>query len=102
MRKLFYQPLKEFLIQQFDDTITVSFSRIEEILGRKLPPTAYENPTWWTNNPTGHSQAKAWLGAGFRPEPVVTSSRLVVFKRPVPRQSSGMAEDAVEFKPTET
>ena len=99
MKNLVYQPLTNFLRQQSSDVISLSFSRIEEILGRKLPATAYGNPTWWTNNPTGHSQAKAWLAAGFQAEPVTPSTEMAVFKRLVRNQRHGdTSEAAHEFK----
>jgi hypothetical protein len=98
MKKPIYQPLTDFLLQQSYSIVSFSFSELEEVLGRKLPPTAYKNPAWWTNNPTGHSQAKAWLAASFHAEPVVTDSKTVVFKRLVRSQSrGGMSEAAREF-----
>jgi hypothetical protein len=103
MKKLVYEPLTDFLARHPEEKITISFSKIEDVLGRKLPPTAYGNEAWWTNNPAGHSQAKAWLAAGFRAEPVDITSKLVVFKRVQPKLSvAGMAEEPREFKPAET
>lgn len=81
MRRYIYQQLEEFLRGISGPKISLPFPKIEEILGRKLPPTAYGNDTWWTNNPTGHSQAKAWLAAGFEMDRVDRAAMTVVFRR---------------------
>lgn len=105
MRRYLYQPLEEFLRDSSGPEISLPFSRLEEILGRRLPPTAYGNDTWWTNNPTGHSQAKAWLAAGFETQSVDRAAMTVVFRRmgalPARRQEEtrGMSEAHRTFEP---
>jgi hypothetical protein len=80
-RSHIYKPLEEFLRDVSSSEISLSFKEVEEILGFRLPATAYGNDTWWTNNPTGHSQAKAWLAAGFERESVDRVAQMVVFRR---------------------
>ena len=92
MRNLIYQPLTSFLLTQQNAQVFLSFKEIEEILGRKLPPHAYENDTWWTNNPTGHSQAKAWLAAGFERAIVDRLAMTVIFKRKITQVPAGKYE----------
>lgn len=60
-----YQPLKNHLAAQPSPQVTMSFSQIERVLGRPLPPSArgVSKRQWWANTDT-HSQAKAWLEAG--------------------------------------
>lgn len=62
-----YQPLQSHLRGQAAPKVTMSFSQIERVLGRPLPPSARGDSKrqWWANTDT-HSQAKAWLAAGRR------------------------------------
>lgn len=105
MRTYIYQPLEDFLRGISGSTVSLPFPKIEEILGRRLPPTAYGNDTWWTNNPTGHSQAKAWLAAGFETDSVDRAAMMVVFRRraglPAGKQDEvrGMSEAHRTFEP---
>ncbi|HEY4123402.1 MAG TPA: hypothetical protein VGM36_02240 [Rhizomicrobium sp.] len=105
MRKYVYQQLEQFLRTVSGPTVSLPFPKIEEILGRKLPPTAYGNDTWWTNNPTGHSQAKAWLAAGFEMDGVDRAAMVVVFRRKAGSSADkqnevrGMSEAHRNFEP---
>jgi hypothetical protein len=83
-----YTPLQKWLVVQpiSVDCFTVTFEQIEGVLGLSLPPTARNNPTWWTNNPNRHSQAKAWLDAGFLTEQVNIADETLVFRRAVFRE----------------
>ena len=61
-----YSPLQQRLANAAQDSVTMSFEEIERVLGRKLPPSAYDEQIkrqWWANTDT-HSQARAWLGVG--------------------------------------
>lgn len=58
-----YQKLEEWL--KNPQELTLTFSQIESILGFKLPPSASEYGQWWENDES-HSQAKAWLSAGYK------------------------------------
>lgn len=61
-----YSPLQQRLANAAQDSVTLSFEEIERVLGRKLPPSAYDEQIkrqWWANTDT-HSQARAWLRAG--------------------------------------
>ncbi len=79
---LAYGPLEHFLAQQPGDEVPMTFEQFERIIGRKLPHSAYkEGNAWWSNNATNHSQAKAWLSAGFEAVNVVRKAKKLVFKR---------------------
>ncbi|MDE2134786.1 MAG: hypothetical protein KGM97_08585 [Alphaproteobacteria bacterium] len=79
---LAYDPLEHFLAQQPGDEVPMTFEQFERIIGRKLPHSAYkEGNAWWSNNATNHSQAKAWLSAGFEAVNVVRKAKKLVFKR---------------------
>lgn len=61
-----YRPLEQHLVKAAPARITFSFAEIERLLGRRLPPSAYDDKIkrqWWANTDT-HSQARAWLNAG--------------------------------------
>lgn len=58
-----YKPLEEYLNTV---TVTLSYGEIEGILGFKLVDTAYNREQWWENNTNQHTQANAWLNAGWK------------------------------------
>jgi hypothetical protein len=58
-----YAPLYDYLRAQQNDTVVLSFPEIERILNAQLPPSAYNHRPWWANG--GHTQANAWMAAGF-------------------------------------
>ena len=79
-----YDPLSRELGRTRVQTIRLTFSEIEEILGRPLPPSAYKFSAWWGNESSrkaGHTQAMAWLQAGFAAR-VSLKQRAVEFHRP--------------------
>lgn len=46
---------------------SATFEELERVLGFPLPPSARRHGGWWTNTLDGtHSQARAWLEAGWR------------------------------------
>lgn len=64
-RSLKYIRLAAFLADQPDtvDKLVMSITRIEEIVGERLPASA-KFPSWWRNdNHRAHS--RAWLTAGW-------------------------------------
>ena len=58
----------------------MTFAEIEEVLGSTLPPWAYEYQAWWANDKS-HSQARAWLGAGWKTTHANVNEKSVVFVR---------------------
>lgn len=77
MRK--YAPLAEHLKQSGSPMVEMSFDEIASIVGG-LPESATKYGQWWEN--TGHhSQAKAWLEAGYKVASVDRQERRVRFAR---------------------
>jgi hypothetical protein len=76
-----YEPLPQFLQGAGVASRRMGFGEIEQILGFKLPKSAYEHEAWWSNNATGHSHARAWLASGWRTEAVDLKGRKVTFQR---------------------
>jgi hypothetical protein len=61
-----------------DKSCVLDFSQLEEILGSRLPLSARVFRGWWANDLT-HTQAKAWLAAGWKTGEVGIKDRRVQF-----------------------
>ena len=77
-----YGPLKEYLLglPKSKTDVTLRFAEIEEIIGAKLPKSAFEYPAWWANQ-SHNVQAPAWTNAGFVVDAVDFARRTVRFRR---------------------
>ena len=62
---------------------TLSFRKIEEIMGDRLPSSAYDNVQWWSNA-WSRSPSEAWLRVGWKVEEVDLGRKEVVFRRDKP------------------
>ncbi|MFD0587734.1 hypothetical protein ACFQZE_06945 [Paenibacillus sp. GCM10027627] len=58
-----YEPLRRYLDTY---TITLTYQEIEEILGFKLPDSAYIHSAWWDNGTGNHVQTEGWVDAGWK------------------------------------
>ncbi|MDP1793188.1 MAG: hypothetical protein Q8K63_03535, partial [Acidimicrobiales bacterium] len=77
-----YQPLGDFLRATDANAVRLSFRRIEDILGCKLPASARRYSQWWANDRTGnHTQAQAWMAAGRKVVQVDLIDQRVMFIR---------------------
>lgn len=85
-----YAPLAIWLQVQppEKELVKPTFARIEEIIGGKLPESAYKNRAWWANDSKGHVQSKQWLDVGWRVASVNMSERVVRFARIKERQKA--------------
>lgn len=82
-RKSVYEPLRLRLLRESNQSLRLTFAEIEAILGRKLPRSAHTFSAWWSNESSmkvGHTQAKAWMEAGFRAHASI-KNRMVEFRR---------------------
>lgn len=86
-----YAPIAEFLVDQSADRIRLDFEALERLLGAPLPKSADEYQAWWANDES-HSQAKAWLEAGWQTENLNLARRTVEFVR-VRKKKPGPARD---------
>lgn len=90
-----YEPLKRYLETTARPAVPLTFKQIETILGAALPASARKHAAWWSNSPTGHVNAQAWLDAGYASEQVdLVGERLVFARRPRANGPAGVAEDA--------
>ena len=78
-RKSKYEPLSEFLMSQ-QVPITVSFEKIEDVLGFKLPNSAFTHSAWWANS-DAKPQGRAWGKVGLAATRLRLGSREVTFAR---------------------
>jgi hypothetical protein len=64
-----------------ETTHTLSFDRIEGILGFRLPKSAREYQAWWANQTGGgHVQSEAWVANGWHSEQLSLAGKHVTFK----------------------
>lgn len=76
-----YGHLRDRLAESAASVVTLSHADLESLVG-ELPASALRHRAWWSNNPTRHVQAKAWLSAGYRTADVGPDS--VTFVRALP------------------
>ena len=76
-----------------EETLTLSLDQIEQINGNELPWSAHiYGAAWWANDKRGHTQARAWLDAGFLAIPNSGRyCRIVMFKKLRPKPQVGPA-----------
>ncbi len=73
-----YAPLGEYLEGSRLHGMTLIFKEIERIIGSELPASARSHPSFWAND-LQHSQARAWIGAGWASSGVSTARQTVTF-----------------------
>lgn len=63
-----YDLLIEHLRNTPEEKTRLSFNRIEEIIGGRLPPSARSHAAWWANSSPKdtHTWAHAWQAAGWK------------------------------------
>ena len=73
-----YDPLRDHLASHTEDTVTMTFPQVEELVG-SLPPTARSTRQWWAND--SKVQAKAWRAAGWHVDSASLGTEQVIFGR---------------------
>ena len=63
-----YRPMQLYFEKCRGHSVTLTYEQFEQILGDKLPMSAYKYPAWWGNG--GHEHADSWLGSGWKVEEV--------------------------------
>jgi hypothetical protein len=85
MARSVYEPLRHWLSSCGQDTVNLDFAEIEQILGRKLPPSAYRHDLWWHNendSASTHTQSRlGWMAAGYVVRSVDRIDPCVIFIR---------------------
>jgi len=77
-----YAPLHRHLAAVSKDTKSyeMSFDEISTVMGADLPKSAYDHRAWWANTES-HSQALAWISAGWKVDGVDLDKQLIHFVR---------------------
>ena len=76
-----YQRLYSHLCSLPNREWKVSFDDIEAVLGFELPESARLHRPWWSNQIDGHSQAIAWMVAGWETAEVDVPGETLLFRR---------------------
>jgi len=76
-----YQPLEAHLRKSGQETVSMTFSEIEEVIGAELPASAFKHRGWWSNNPSNSVITHAWLDAGYKSANVDIPGRRLMFRR---------------------
>ena len=79
-----YDPLEQYLrsLPVSQQTLTLSFDVIEQILNDSLPASAYEEREWWGNQKQGTNvEVIAWMDAGWMVDTVEFREKWVRFVR---------------------
>lgn len=88
-----YEPLGDYLRKQGKERVPMTFSEIEKITGRSLPPSAIKHRPWWSNNARNSAMTKVWLDAGYESEQVDMTARKLVFRRVRGAKGTGSRDD---------
>ena len=75
-----YSAFKEYLKRSQKQKEILTYNEIEEILGFELPESAHNYRQWWENG-GGHTQANAWLEAGWKVDSVDLGSYVTFIKK---------------------
>lgn len=78
-----YLPLHKYLDGRYADTVVLTFSEVEDLLGITLPDAARLDPAWWGSgepDSTPSPQSHSWTRANRTAKPNVMAN-IVVFER---------------------
>ena len=65
MEKYNYKKFAKFLINNEDVVIKITYDKLEEILGKKLPKSAYIHSAYFSNSKS-HPISKVWVELGYK------------------------------------
>ena len=76
-----YDPLCYYLLSVDTDTVTLTFSEIETIIGDNLPPYTFTYQAWWANDVTHNQAMSGWLAADWHSVLIDVPGKAVKFRR---------------------
>lgn len=83
-----YDSLARFLAELEADSVTLTFSRVGELVAGGLPQSAYDHRPWWANRSDGNgSQNQGWQSVGWESSDVDMDAQSVTFNRLIKRRS---------------
>jgi hypothetical protein len=78
-----YLPLHKYLDGRYADTVVLTFSEVEDLIGITLPAVAHTEAAWWDNGDGGSGaspQSHSWTRANRTAKPNMPA-KIVVFDR---------------------
>ncbi len=78
-----YLPLKEYLKALNKNKVILSHKKIESILNKHLPKSAYKYKEFWGNNRAnnqGADHSNSWLEIGWEVEKIDLENEVIHFK----------------------
>ena len=72
-----YHNLYVYLNKQMEDRVTLSYEKMESILGFPLPKSAYSYNAWWANGENSHQHASTWMDANYKVEEIKLGDYIV-------------------------
>ena len=93
-----YAPLADHLRGSGQAALPMTFADIEQIIGAKLPQSAFTHRAWWSNNATNNVMTRVWLEAGYTTAEVDMAAHTLVFRKaaqygPAAKSGSGALRD---------
>lgn len=79
MPKYNYKRLIEFLNDQVDVLVKITYSQMEELLGKELPKSAYKYQAYFSNSDS-HVISAIWLELGYIQIELILGEYLVLKK----------------------
>ncbi|MBE0681129.1 MAG: CBS domain-containing protein [Anaerolineales bacterium] len=76
-----YTALANWLAEQKEEQVSLTFEQIEGIIRSPLPDSALQLRAWWANDRVGHYHSILWLEAGWKVNYVNLSEKQVIFTR---------------------
>ena len=76
-----YTPICNYLTGLEKDSVSLSFTEVEEIIGRGLPDSARKYRLWWENDETHTQAVNGWMAAGWQTADVDLHAMTVRFSR---------------------
>jgi hypothetical protein len=79
-----YESLGKYLESTDKDIVNLTFTKIEKILGFKLPNSLYEHPATWYGTAEGsptHRWKVVWCNYGYKVEKIDLNAKYVIFRR---------------------
>ena len=74
-----YRRLKEYLFNSKKKIIKLKFSQVEDIVGFKLPESAYLYRAWWANS--SHNALRVWVPIGWYVSDIDFNKKYVEFEK---------------------
>ncbi len=83
-----YDRLGTFLRKQGRESVPMTFTEIEQVVGVKLP-MSQKYQAWWSNSTSNNVMTQVWLDAGYRTEQIDVANRRLVFRRVAAAEPNG-------------